>query len=174
MTPVEKKHHSTPISTVPVRAMLTSRMTELNDGQWLDIDSNPEKLFYMLADAIKYLVALPKEVQEGLAEETTPPLVTPPVFVNPMTPIEKSTPISTVPVRAMLTSRMTEPISTPTVATPLAAVVTDSTPPMVSQPVVQTKPGKPVKNTIVSNKNVLLFQQLLHALYWIHQKYKMY
>ena len=69
-----KKHHSTPISTVPVRAMLTSRMTELNDAEWLDIDSNPEKLFHMLADAIKYL-ALPKEVQaidEGTVKEITP------------------------------------------------------------------------------------------------------
>ena len=68
-----KKHHSTPISTVPVRAMLTSRMTELSDAEWLDIDSNPDKLFRMLADAIKYL-ALPKEVQadEGTVKETTP------------------------------------------------------------------------------------------------------
>ena len=55
-----KEHHSTPISTVPVRAMLTSRMTELNDREWLDIDSDPEMLFHTLADAIKYL-ALPKE-----------------------------------------------------------------------------------------------------------------
>ena len=51
-------------------------MTELNDGEWLEIDSNPEKLFHMLADAIKYL-ALLKEVQaidEGTVKETTPPV----------------------------------------------------------------------------------------------------
>ena len=128
MTPVDKKHHSTPISTVPIRAMLTNRMTELNDGEWLDIDSNPEKLFHMLADVIKYL-SLPKEVQaidQGLAEETTPPLVTPSVAIRP--------------------------ISTPTVATPPADVVTDSTAPMVSQPVVQTKPSKPVENTSIKQK----------------------
>ena len=67
-----EKHHSTPISTVPVRAMLTSRMTELNNGEWLDIDYNPEQLFHMLADAIKYL-ALPKEVESN---EITPPVPT--------------------------------------------------------------------------------------------------
>ena len=71
-----KEHHSTPISTAPVRAMLTSRMTELNDGEWLDIDSNPEKLFHMLADAIKYL-ALPKEAIDD--KETTPPVATIPL-----------------------------------------------------------------------------------------------
>ena len=49
------KHHSTAISTVPVRAMITSRMAEKADGEWLDIDNNPERLFHMLADAIKYL-----------------------------------------------------------------------------------------------------------------------
>ena len=75
-----KEQLSTPISTVPVCAILTSRITELNDGEWLDIDCNPEMLFYMLADAVKYLdynpemlfhmladavkyLALPKEVQ---------------------------------------------------------------------------------------------------------------
>ena len=57
-----KEQRSTPISTVPVCAILTSRMTELNDGEWLDIDCNPEMLLHMLADAVKYL-ALPKEVQ---------------------------------------------------------------------------------------------------------------
>ena len=49
------KHHSTAISSVPVRAMITSRMTETNNEKWLDIDRNPEQLFHMLADAIKYL-----------------------------------------------------------------------------------------------------------------------
>ena len=49
------KHHSTAISTVPVRAMITSRMAEKADGEWLDIDNNPEQLFHMLADAIKCL-----------------------------------------------------------------------------------------------------------------------
>ena len=32
---------STARSTVPVRAMLTSRMTELNDEEWLDMDHHP-------------------------------------------------------------------------------------------------------------------------------------
>ena len=59
-TSVKEHHSGTPISTVRVRAMLTSRMTELNDREWLDFDSNPELLFHMLADVIKYL-ALPKE-----------------------------------------------------------------------------------------------------------------
>ena len=67
-----KEHHSTPISTVPVCAMLTSRMTELNYGEWLDIDSNPELLFHMLADAIKYL-ALPKK-SEALMKVKKPHL----------------------------------------------------------------------------------------------------
>ena len=54
LPPVER-HDSTPIATVPVRAMLTSKVAEVNDGQWLDIDSNPEELFRMLADTIKHL-----------------------------------------------------------------------------------------------------------------------
>ena len=33
--------------------MITSRMAEKADGEWLDIDNNPEQLFRMLADAIK-------------------------------------------------------------------------------------------------------------------------
>ena len=78
-----KEHHSTPISTVPVRAMITSRMTELNDGEWLDIDSSPEQLFHMLADAIKYL-AVPKEaeainnssIEEPIEMCTPPPVLT--------------------------------------------------------------------------------------------------
>ena len=35
--------------------MITSRMAEKADGEWLDIDNNPEQLFHMLADAIKCL-----------------------------------------------------------------------------------------------------------------------
>ena len=85
-----KKHHSTPISTVPVRAMLTSRMTELNDGEWLDIDHNPEQLFHMLADAIKYL-ALPKEV-ESIS------VITPPVPTTPQPATVVSANMSPVPV----------------------------------------------------------------------------
>ena len=78
-------HHSTPISTVPVHAMLT-RMTELNDGEWLDIDSNPEQLFHMLADAIKYL-ALPEvdAINEGSVKESTPPVAT--VVSDDMSPV---------------------------------------------------------------------------------------
>ena len=49
------KHHSTAISTVPVHAMITSRMAEKADGKWLDIDKNPEQQLHMLADAIKFL-----------------------------------------------------------------------------------------------------------------------
>ena len=107
MTPV-KKHHSTPISTVPVRAMLTSRMTELNNAEWLDIDSNPENLFHMLADAITYL-ALPKEVQaidEDTVKKTTPPVAsippaavvsddTIPVVTQSAVPTEFNEPVAT-------------------------------------------------------------------------------
>ena len=100
-----KKHHSTPISTVPVRAMLTSRMTELNDAEWLDIDSNPEKLFHMLADAIKYL-ALPKEVQ-AIDENT----VTPPVASIPPADVVSDDMIPVVTQSAVPTE-FNEPVAT--------------------------------------------------------------
>ena len=123
-----KKHHSTPISTVPVRAMLTSRMTELNDGEWLDIDHNPEQLFHMLADAIKYL-ALPKEVEsihEGSVNEITPTTPQPatvvsanmspvPVVTQPFAPTEFNEPeeiaqqLTTSPVAVTATHTELDP-----------------------------------------------------------------
>ena len=105
-----KKHHSTPISTVPVRAMVTSRMTELNDAEWLDIDSNPEKLFHMLADAIKYLT-LPKEVQAidgGTIKETTPPVASIPPAADDMIPVVTQSAVPTEFNEPVATDRAVE------------------------------------------------------------------
>ena len=108
-----KEHHSTPISTVPVRAMLTSRMTELNNGEWLDIDSDPEMLFHMLADAIKYL-ALPKKVQaidEGTVKETTPPVATIPlsaVVSDDMIPVVTQSAVPTEDNEPVVIDRVVE------------------------------------------------------------------
>ena len=130
MTSVEK-HHSTPISTVPVRAMLTSRMTELNDGKWLDIDNDPEQLFHMLADVIKYL-ALPNEVEaidEGSITESMPPVdTTPPAAVDG----DDTTPVVTPPAEVDVPTESNEPVSTGTiaqqsVASPVTATATHAT-----------------------------------------------
>ena len=105
-----KKHHSTPISTVPVRAMLTSRMTELNDAEWLDIDSNPEKLFHMLADAIKYLT-LSKEVQAIDENTVTPPVASIPpadVVSDDMIPVVTQSAVPTEFNEPVATDRVVE------------------------------------------------------------------
>ena len=93
LPPVER-HDSTPIATVPVRAMLTSKVAEINDGQWLDIDSNPEELFRMLADTIKRL-ATPEAFREVLAEEGKPPVVTDDTTSNIVQPTKVNTPTAT-------------------------------------------------------------------------------
>ena len=88
-------------------------MTELNDAEWLDIDSNPEKLFHMLADAIKYL-ALPKEVQaidEGTVKETTPPVASiPPAAVvsDDMIPVVTQSAVPTEFNEPVVTDRVVE------------------------------------------------------------------
>ena len=46
--------------------MITSRMAEKADGEWLDIDNNPEQLFRMLADAIKSPIKNAVDIAEQL------------------------------------------------------------------------------------------------------------
>ena len=96
LPPVER-HDSTPIATVPVRAMLTSKIAKVNDGQWLDIDSNPEELFHMLADTIKRLAAPtnPTVFHEVLAKESKPPVVTNDTASNTVQPTKVNTPTTT-------------------------------------------------------------------------------